>query len=393
MKRKNMARNALFTSILSLLLCVSMLVGTTFAWFSDSVASSNNIIVAGNLDIELEYSKDGNNWNTVAGATSLFTDELWEPGHTDVVYLKLTNKGTLALNYQLGINIASETEGTNVAGNAFKLSDYIQFGVVEDQSTKFADRAAAVDAVKGSSKKLNEGYSKANEMLPGAEAYMAVVVYMPETVGNEANYRGGVAPQIDLGINVVATQKVHESDSFDNTYDENADTSAAGLPMANVTAYTETSNIEWTRYGDYYPTEGLDANLEAAYTFSCIDTPEAAAASDYANWYCDFYVKLNKPLGENQIFLGGNYGSFGWVGFHNGTYTLAANEEIGLLSSVTTKPWTYKDVAASVGTFTCGVGDVNNALSGATFTVMLRLTNPENANEYYNVATINYTFQ
>ena len=35
MKRKNLTRNALFTSIISLLLCVSMLVGTTFAWFTD----------------------------------------------------------------------------------------------------------------------------------------------------------------------------------------------------------------------------------------------------------------------------------------------------------------------------------------------------------------------
>ena len=53
MKRKNIARNALFTSIISLMLCVSMLVGTTFAWFTDSVVSGNNIIAVGNLDVEL----------------------------------------------------------------------------------------------------------------------------------------------------------------------------------------------------------------------------------------------------------------------------------------------------------------------------------------------------
>ena len=101
---------------------------------------------------------------------------------------------------------------------------------------------------------------------------------------------------------------------------------------------------------------------------------------------------LDEDLGANEIFLGGNYGSFGWVGFHNGDLTLEANTEIGLLESVTTNPWTYLDVVQNVGTFICGVGDVEDALSGATFTVMLRLTNPENDKEFYNIETIKYTF-
>ena len=66
MKRKNTARNALFTSIISLLLCVSMLVGTTFAWFTDSVTSANNVIKSGNLDIVLEYW-NGTKWVTKGG--------------------------------------------------------------------------------------------------------------------------------------------------------------------------------------------------------------------------------------------------------------------------------------------------------------------------------------
>ena len=58
MKRKNTTRNALFTSIISLLLCVSMLVGTTFAWFTDEVKSGRNMIAAGNLDVELYHSDE-----------------------------------------------------------------------------------------------------------------------------------------------------------------------------------------------------------------------------------------------------------------------------------------------------------------------------------------------
>ena len=112
----------------------------------------------------------------------------------------------------------------------------------------------------------------------------------------------------------------------------------------------------------------------------------------FENWYCDFYVSLDRELGENQIFLGGNYGSFGWVGFHNGDLTLPANEEIPLLGSVTSNPWTYADVEFNVGTFICGVGDVDDALDGATFTVKLRLTNPENEAEFYDVNVVTYTF-
>ena len=166
------------------------------------------------------------------------------------------------------------------------------------------------------------------------------------------------------------------------------------LPVANVAQSSDYENVdlEWKNVGGFYPTEGLDSQLEAAYTFSCVDTLDEAKASEYANWHCDFYVMLDEDLGANEIFLGGNYGSFGWVGFHNGDLTLEANTEIPLLGSVTQNPWTYVDVVQNVGTFICGVGDVDDALSGATFTVMLRLTNPDDATEYYNVKTITHTF-
>lgn len=170
-------------------------------------------------------------------------------------------------------------------------------------------------------------------------------------------------------------------------------------PVADVTyeAQYVNTDLEWGSYGSWSPTEGLDSQLEAAFTFKCPNYDEASAEykaviDAYRYWYCDFYVSLNKDLGENEIFLGGNYGSFGWVGFHNGELTLPANEEIPLLGSVTSNPWTYEDVESNVGTFICGVGDVDDALDGATFTVKLRLTNPENEAEFYDVNVVTYTF-
>ena len=123
-------KKALWMSVLSLLLCFSMLLGTTYAWFTDSVTSANNVIQSGNLDVELEYW-NGSAWVDVAGKSDVLTNTLWEPGTTEVAYLRVANAGSLALKYQLGVNIVSETVGKNVDGNDLKLSDYIEFGVVE----------------------------------------------------------------------------------------------------------------------------------------------------------------------------------------------------------------------------------------------------------------------
>ena len=127
MKNTKSTKHALLTSIMALFLCVTMLLGTTFAWFTDTVTSGVNTIVAGNLDIELEYSKDGANWYPVQGTTELFSDvTLWEPGATSVVYLRLRNLGTLALKYRLSINVADETVGTSVNGNEIRLSEHLK---------------------------------------------------------------------------------------------------------------------------------------------------------------------------------------------------------------------------------------------------------------------------
>ena len=223
MTNKKSTKRALIASVISLLLCFTMLMGTTYAWFTDSVTSANNIITTGNLDVELEYF-DGAKWEKVTATTNVFEENtLWEPGHTEVVYLKVSNAGTLALKYQLGVNVASEVTGTNLDGDTIKLSDIIVFGAVENQSEEFANREAAREAVV-EAKKLSEGYSKSNYILPnGDPQYVALVVYMPETVGNEANYKTGTAaPTINLGINLFATQYTSEDDSFGPDYDEDA---------------------------------------------------------------------------------------------------------------------------------------------------------------------------
>ncbi|MBO5796990.1 MAG: hypothetical protein J6R77_01415, partial [Clostridia bacterium] len=222
MKQKTTKR-ALLMSALVLVLCVSMLVGSTFAWFTDSVKSGRNIIAAGNLDVEMEYFANGA-WHSVDENTKLFDDEaLWEPGHTEVVYLRVSNAGTLALKYRFGIHIASQIGSVNVNGDDFLLSDYLQFAVLEGVETPFATREEARRQVTAPLS-LNQGFEQRASLLPGAAPdYVALVVYMPEEVGNDANYKTGEnPPTIQLGVQLVATQEMHEADSFGTDYDANA---------------------------------------------------------------------------------------------------------------------------------------------------------------------------
>ena len=89
MKKQNFNK-AFWSSVISLILCVSMFIGTTFAWFTDSVSSLNNIISSGTLDVELEYVNDQGKWESVKESTNVFGDTYWEPGRTAVVYFKIS---------------------------------------------------------------------------------------------------------------------------------------------------------------------------------------------------------------------------------------------------------------------------------------------------------------
>ena len=221
-------KRALLTSVLALLMCVAMLIGTTFAWFTDTASTAVNKIQAGNLDVQLEYSKDLTKWKKVTDTTKVFEDStVWEPGHTEVVYLRVKNAGTLALKYTLGIYNLYNSTGKNVLGNKYSLSDYVKLGVVEADAA-YADRAAAISAVQDSAKTLNSigdtGVVGADLATNTTKVY-AMVLYMPTEVGNEANPKNNDpywAAKVSFGISVSATQAMSESDSFDNTYDENA---------------------------------------------------------------------------------------------------------------------------------------------------------------------------
>ena len=105
-------KKSLFASIVALLLCLSMLLGTTFAWFSDSVKSENNIITTGELKIGMYWSKNNVDWQIAEGDTAnpIFSHDNWEPGYTEVRYIKVTNEGSLAFEYQMLLDPNGEVD-------------------------------------------------------------------------------------------------------------------------------------------------------------------------------------------------------------------------------------------------------------------------------------------
>lgn len=243
MAKKQKMQKALALSIVAMILCVAMLAGTTFAWFTDSAASGSNVITAGNLDVEVQYTLGDKNdegemvWNDLDGATDLFRKGLWEPGHTEVVALRIKNNGTLALKYVANMNIVSENIGKTKDGADIVLSEILTVSTLIHQAIDENGNANQIGDItlglafngensvryeQTSTFKAGNVLRSEVQLLPGAAHYMIVKVDMAESVGNEANHNGTDIPTINFGINVLTTQFAYENDSFGTDYDEDA---------------------------------------------------------------------------------------------------------------------------------------------------------------------------
>lgn len=220
MKNQKSTRRALVTSALSLVLCLSMLIGTTFAWFTDSVTSANNKIQSGNLDVDLymwtaadasvEITDES---DPIFGAGALAQDKndetLWEPGKTQVAYLSIKNNGSLDLKYKVAINVKNPADGKDL----YKVMEY----AITPNATYGA--VNAWNAEEGVSVVPGINATTSNDVFLGAnqEHFFALSVHMLEEAGNE--YQNG---KVEFDICVLAGQVASEADSFGIDYDANA---------------------------------------------------------------------------------------------------------------------------------------------------------------------------
>ena len=213
MNNKKATKRALLTSVMALVMCVVMLVGTTFAWFTDTASTGVNKIQAGNLDVDIigadsEAHLEKLNFTKAAGAEGEAL--LWEPGCRYLTQgFRIANKGKLALKWKAEINkdniVDGKVEGSTIAKDGKSLLDVIDFYVV----TKTADGAETEVAIKDFIGNLPKGEKSGVYYIKGV---------MQTTAGND--YQDLTLDGIT--ITVYATQLTAEFDSFDNQYDKDA---------------------------------------------------------------------------------------------------------------------------------------------------------------------------
>ena len=204
MTNSKSTKRALLTSALALLMCVTMLVGATFAWFTDTASTGVNKIQAGNLNIELQMKDNNGKWVNAEGKTLPFlvngeipaegTQILWEPGCTYYVpEVRVVNKGNLAVKFEY-VN--------ELLGVTGKLAEVLEPVFKTPVDTNGEDINIEPEVLK-----------------PGeASPAWSFGYHMLETAGNE--YQNATAT--GMCLTVVATQVPYEKDSISDQYDKDA---------------------------------------------------------------------------------------------------------------------------------------------------------------------------
>ena len=185
--------------------------GTSLAWFSDTSNEVNNIFHGADFNMDVFYY-DGTDYQPLTSDIKLFDDNaLYEPGYTQIVYLKVENNGTVPFYFNTAINVREYKVATNVWGQEFNLKDYLRFAITSadthDEMVATLDTREEIRALK--TEALTSYATQKVELGVGEEAYVALVLRMPESVDNVANY-DKTSPWVKLGVTVEATQKLNQ---------------------------------------------------------------------------------------------------------------------------------------------------------------------------------------
>ena len=215
MLKRKWTKAALALSACLFVLWWALGTGATLAWFSDRDTVRNEFQI-GLLKMDVFYRNDiVLEYTPLQGATKAFNDEaLYEPGYTQVVYLRIENKGDVDFKYKVAVTVDDFTNGKNAWGEEIYLPNYLRYGVVFGK-TEAEVRQTVKDRLSSQNHAPNDWGTLGtwSEISPytfhvGENAhYAALIIYMPEEVGDIANYRGFTAPQVKLGIKVFAQQE------------------------------------------------------------------------------------------------------------------------------------------------------------------------------------------
>ena len=282
MTTKKSTKRALLTSVAIIALCLVMLMGITFAWFTDTASTGVNKITSGNLHVEIQ---DANNkkieslaWVKENG-TAIADQEniLWEPGCTYLLAsFKIANTGNLALKYKINV------EGLDGKSELLKVIDF----TYQDGNKE------AVDINK-------EGHLAAKGAEGATSGLITVRAHMDEAAGNE--YQDKTLNGVK--ITVLATQDTVENDSYGNQYDANAGYPAADADQAQA-ALANGDNV--TFVGEITPAQTLVADGVTA-TLTADDDAVIANNEDIWDGRPNDWSLVSARNGANLTIDGGTY--------------------------------------------------------------------------------------
>lgn len=425
---KSMLLQTYFTSLICLVLCVSMFFGTSYAWFTSEVENTGNEIYIGTLDVGL-FKHNGVNaegetmWADLASSdentTKLFDSNIrWEPGYTALETVKVTNEGDLAFNYELKFTdgkINGQEDYAALLEVAQNFVVYVHAGEFTDsdpQPSSYADIKTSaktengtwrtvrlgddvatladiltrgLSVISGSMENVRADVTNPDVTLPGpndskpTENTYTIALHMKEDTTAEV-----MGHKISLNVKLTAYQRTYEGDAFGDQYDDNAKVPTIE-PVEEAVSFTA-----YDIFGDRNGNTEHDITMNI-YKFIAADFQDAYPVGEYSDWTCDFYVSTDAGVKDGLILVG-NYGTYGWLGFH-----VPENDEpyppTGLLGVVTSggeSNWTYEAICNDVAIFSCGIHDSQNRNLGVEVTVELRMTSPDKS-ETITVARVTVT--
>ena len=234
MKKYRSFKQRILAAFMAIVMLTSSLIGTTFAWFTDSVTSGNNIVQTGNLDAQMHWSEtllayDSDEWQDAEDGTPVFNYNNWEPGYTEVRYVKVSNAGSLAFKWKLNI----EANGTVTS-----LADVIDVYYVKPVNSQITSLDGLTSAGKLSDVLATKTASSGTLTRGGYEIF-AIAFHMDELAGNE--YQNTSLCDGGFSLKLLATQATGESDSFGPDYDAEAQW-PEGIVIGNTASATVTAD-------------------------------------------------------------------------------------------------------------------------------------------------------
>ena len=313
-------KNKKLIIVLVVLLCLSLCIGVTYAYFTDSATSKGNKIQAGKLKIDLELlDKDTSGWSSIKESKSpIFYHEKWEPGYIDVKILKVDNEESLAIQWKAKFLYEGELPALASVIEVFVKTSDSEFAYPatrDDFDLGWEHEGTLASFANNISSVLN------GKLLSGESDYFGIALYMPTTVEDNDLQGESINP---FDIQIIATQLSHESDAFGSDYD---DVTGEVTPPGDTESTEDTSSSE-TEPTETEPTETEPTETEPTETEPTETEPTETEPTDTEPNPVD-------PVEPTDANL------FVWSPNGDGTYTLAGVRSGVSLPANVVVPSTY----------------------------------------------------